>query len=63
MSASDGVVLDATAEVLLKARSVIAVCGVAAGAAVAARARLRENIVYGACVMWEKELDENAKLQ
>lgn len=46
MSASAGVILDAAAEVLLSRRTGIAVRGTAAVAAVAARARLRENILY-----------------
>lgn len=46
ISASAGVILDAAAEVLLSRRTGVTMRGVAAVAAVAARARLRENILY-----------------
>lgn len=46
MSARAGVILDAEAEVLLNTRSGIVVRGAAAVAAVAARARFRENILW-----------------
>lgn len=50
MSASAGVILDAATEVLLSRRTGTAVRVVAAVAAVAARARLRENILYAVVV-------------